>query len=178
MVVLAVHVGLYDKCLCLTHVSHCAVYVGSVRAMLFATAIRDPDEAWERHIEDSLALLPAIDVYLSSRQAAAAVPQSSSSRSNSSSNSRRTRHGPAATTAAAQPEQHTDNQHAREQQQQQQFSVIDIGTGAGLPGMVFAVARPHWKVGFSTCNLSCHGVCANWIEDLERDGSTVEPTIL
>jgi hypothetical protein len=64
-------------------------------------AIRDPEEAWERHIEDSLAILPVIEQYAGS--------------SSSSSIDR--------------------------------LSVIDVGTGAGLPGMVLAVVRPEWQVG-------------------------------
>lgn len=63
-------------------------------------AIRDPAEAWQRHIEDSLALLPVIEQYAAS--------------SSSSSSS---------------------------------LSLIDVGTGAGLPGMVLAVVRPDWQVG-------------------------------
>lgn len=62
------------------------------------TAIRDPDEAWARHVEDSLALLPAIEA----------------------------RAGPEALARG--------------------LSLVDVGTGAGLPGMVLAVARPRWRV--------------------------------
>ena len=51
-------------------------------------------EAMERHIEDSLRLLPIIDAY------------------------------------SCQPEQR----------------VIDIGSGAGIPGIIFAIARPSWQV--------------------------------
>lgn len=88
------------------------------------TAIRDPDEAWERHIEDSLAVLPVIEQY--------ACSSSGSSGGGGSS----------------------------------RLSLIDVGTGAGLPGMVLAIVRPDWQVGVvwvppdtivahSAANLGC-----------------------
>lgn len=59
------------------------------------TAIQDRHQAIERHINDSLAILPALDACVGHEQ------------------------------------------HAR---------IIDIGSGAGLPGLVIATARPMWRV--------------------------------
>ena len=60
------------------------------------TAVTDVDEVMERHIKDSLAMLPPIqDSYIS--------------RCNSSIDS---------------------------------IKLVDVGTGAGLPGLVFAIACP------------------------------------
>ncbi len=67
---------------------------------MFSTAVTDRDEAYIRHIEDSLALLPVLD----------------------------------ACVAAQAP----DRQHT--------ISIIDVGSGAGLPGLVLAVARPEWQI--------------------------------
>ena len=61
------------------------------------TAVTDRDEAVQKHINDSLALLPAIDAQ------------------------------------AAQ----LSVEHLR---------VIDVGSGAGFPGVIIAIARPLWQV--------------------------------
>lgn len=61
------------------------------------TAVRDRDEAVQKHINDSLALLPAIDA-----QAA-----------------------------------ELSIEHLR---------IIDVGSGAGFPGVIIAIARPLWQV--------------------------------
>ncbi|MED6195987.1 hypothetical protein PIB30_043024 [Stylosanthes scabra] len=65
------------------------------------TAVKDTDEVMERHVEDSLAILPPLrDCY-------------------------RTRCG--------------DSSHEK-------LSLVDVGTGAGLPGVVLAIACPEWEV--------------------------------
>ena len=67
------------------------------------TAIRDRDDAIQRHINDSLSLLPYLD------ECAAAA------------------------TAGADLDS-------------QEISMIDIGSGAGLPGLVIATVRPTWRI--------------------------------
>ncbi|PRQ16020.1 putative 16S rRNA (guanine(527)-N(7))-methyltransferase [Rosa chinensis] len=64
------------------------------------TAVREEGEVMERHIEDSLAIIPPItDSYLSHCGASCG-----------------------------------------------NVSVVDVGSGAGLPGLVLAIACPEWKV--------------------------------
>ncbi|BBN17019.1 16S rRNA (guanine527-N7)-methyltransferase [Marchantia polymorpha subsp. ruderalis] len=65
------------------------------------TAVTEREEVMERHIMDSLALLPVLE----------------------------TAYG-----------EHTSKRSV------EQLEVIDVGTGAGLPGIVFAIARPAWKI--------------------------------
>ncbi len=64
-----------------------------------SAATKDRDEAYLRHVEDSLALLPALDAC-----AAAAGPRPGG------------------------------------------LSLIDVGSGAGLPGIILAIARPTWRI--------------------------------
>lgn len=74
---------------------HVRVSLHSTR--LFA-AVRDREDAVERHINDSLAMLPALEAHIESEKEA----------------------------------------HAR---------IIDVGSGAGFPGAILAIAKPEWKVG-------------------------------
>jgi hypothetical protein len=80
---------------------HCCPVLHCTHTHPHPPAIRDPQEAWERHIEDSLALLPVIDAFTASHM--------------------------------------THSAGAR-------LCVVDVGSGAGLPGMVLAVVRPDWQV--------------------------------
>lgn len=65
------------------------------------TAVKDVNEVMERHIDDSLAIIPPIK-------------NSYTSHCDSSCNSN--------------------------------LKLVDVGTGAGLPGLVLAIACPDWKV--------------------------------
>ncbi|KAK4803406.1 hypothetical protein SAY86_003223 [Trapa natans] len=64
------------------------------------TAVREVDEVMERHIVDSLAIIPPIENSY--------VPHCGVSHEN--------------------------------------ISIVDVGSGAGLPGLVLAIARPDWQV--------------------------------
>lgn len=71
------------------------------------TAVREVDEVMERHIVDSLAIIPPIqNSYIS----------------------------------------HCDVSHDN-------ISVVDVGSGAGLPGLVLAIARPGRLHSFLSCFL-------------------------
>lgn len=72
---------------------------------LFA-AVQTEEDAWERHVLDSLALLPVLEDRLADPSA--------------------------------------------------RNRIIDIGSGAGIPGIILAVARPQWHV-------SCTQACRNLI---------------
>lgn len=50
---------------------------------------------------------------------------------------------PTLDTAASQQAQNLDIDGRLESQE---FSIIDVGSGGGLPGVIIAIARPNWKV--------------------------------
>eukprot|EP00798_Chlamydomonas_sp_ICE-L_P011260 gene11260-18886_t len=126
------------------------------------TAVTDRSEAWERHIIDSLALMPVLDLHVAKTLRPATTKsrgdtkkgpskkqkQTKKSRntaefgigevyspdSSEESDSASSADGSAGSTVGSTSESVTP------------FRVIDVGTGGGLPGMVIAAARPEWKV--------------------------------
>lgn len=90
------------------------------------TAVTDVDEVMERHIEDSLAILPPIqDSYVSHCNASI-----------------------------------------------DSIKLVDVGTGAGLPGLVLAIACPAWKVTLlesmnKRCDFLEHAVSVTGLSNVE-----------
>ncbi|KXZ55567.1 hypothetical protein GPECTOR_2g1116 [Gonium pectorale] len=157
--------GLSDR-----QVSQLATYLDymlEINQSMNLTAVRDKADAWQRHVVDSLALLPVLERHaqqagLGGARAgtgAGTVAGASGLRRVGTGSRSEVGAGEAAVEGAADASVESGSDRARSSEGASgsgaaaavvdaglRLRLVDVGTGAGLPGMVLAAARPQWKV--------------------------------